>query len=127
MASIHCHPSTVDDLVGDGRNQVRRHLGAVQLQQMRLDLAHTHTACAHAEDVVIEAGHPALMLGDQLRFKARQAIARHVQIELATRRQHLLRTAAVAVVFAASFLVGQVENVRKAGIRQNCRLPFTKS
>lgn len=48
------------------------------------------------------------MFGDQLRLEVREAITWDVQVELATWRQHPLRTTAIAVVFAAFFFASQM-------------------
>lgn len=68
-------------LVGNGRDQVRRHLGAVQFQQMGLDLAHAHAACVHADHMIVETGHAALVFGHQFRLEARQAVARDIELQ----------------------------------------------
>ena len=47
------------------------------------DLAGAHAAGVHRDDLVVEARKAALVLGDQLRIKARLAVARHLQLDLA--------------------------------------------
>jgi len=39
--------------VGDRRDQVGRHVDAVQLLQMSADLAYRHAACVHRHDLVV--------------------------------------------------------------------------
>ena len=73
-------------------------LQSVRPQQMALNLTHAHAARVHADDVVIEAGQPALILADQLRLEARLAIARNVQLQFAVGRQNRLGARAVVVI-----------------------------
>lgn len=47
------------------------------------DLARAHAAGVHRDDLVVEAGKPALTLHDQLRIEARLPVPRHLQFELA--------------------------------------------
>ena len=47
------------------------------------DLAGAHAAGVHRDDLVVEARKAALVLGDQLRIKARLAVAQHLQLDLA--------------------------------------------
>lgn len=96
-----------DHFIRDGRDQVWRHLGTVQFQQVRLDLAHARTACVHADHVVIEAWHATLVFSDKLRFKATLTVTGNVEPHLAARCQDGLLAAAVAVI-ACLALVGQV-------------------
>ena len=46
------------------------------------DLAGTHAAGVHRDDLVVETRKAALVLGDQLRVEAGLAIARHRQLDL---------------------------------------------
>ena len=43
-----------------------------------LDLAYRHAAGVHGDDLVVEAGEAALVLGDEQRLEAAFAVARHV-------------------------------------------------
>jgi hypothetical protein len=54
--------------------------------------------------VVVEAGQPALVLGDQLRLEGGLPVARNVQFQLAVGRDDGLCTAAVAVIAALALL-----------------------
>jgi hypothetical protein len=74
---------------------------------MGLDLAHAHATGVHADHMVVEAGHPALVFGDQLGLEAAKAIAGNIKPHLATRGQDGLLAGAVAVV-ARLGLVGQM-------------------
>lgn len=47
------------------------------------DLARAHAAGVHRDELVVEAGKPALPLHDQLRIEARLPVPRHLQFELA--------------------------------------------
>ena len=47
------------------------------------DLAGAHASGVHRNDLVIKAGKPALILGNELRIKARLSVPRHLQLELA--------------------------------------------
>jgi hypothetical protein len=48
-------------------DQVRRHVDAIELAQVPDDLARAHAARVHRDDLVIEAGKPPLVFGDELR------------------------------------------------------------
>src|SRR5689334_19525312 len=58
--------------VGDGRPPCS---GRIDPGQERLDLAHRHLAGMQREDLIVEAGEPACMLGNQARLKGPSAIA----------------------------------------------------
>jgi hypothetical protein len=47
------------------------------------DLPGTHAAGVHRDHLVVEAGEPALILGDQLRIEAGLSVARDLQLQLA--------------------------------------------
>jgi hypothetical protein len=79
-------------------DQVRRHVDAVELAQMPDDLARAHAARVHRDDLVIEAGKPALVLGDKLRIEARLPVSRHLQLELAAVGRDRLPAIVVAAV-----------------------------
>jgi hypothetical protein len=57
-----------------------------------------HSPRVHRDDLLVEAGKAALVLGDQLWIEARQPVARHLQIERAGAGQHRLGAVAVAAV-----------------------------
>jgi hypothetical protein len=50
---------------------------------MRLDFARAHAARVQGDDLLVEAGETALVLGNQLRVEATVPIARDGQLELA--------------------------------------------
>jgi len=50
---------------------------------MRLDLARAHAAGVQGNDLLVEAGEAALVLGDELRVEPTVPIARNEQLELA--------------------------------------------
>src|SRR3954451_13465293 len=66
----------VQNGICDGADQVRRDLDAIQLAQMPDDLPGAHAPGVHRDHLVVEAGEPALVLGNQLRIEAGLAIAR---------------------------------------------------
>jgi hypothetical protein len=68
------------DSVGDRRDQVRRHLDAVEFLEMTTDLAHRHAARIYRDDLVIEVGRTSLILGDQLRIEGPGPVARERQL-----------------------------------------------
>ena len=96
----------VQDGVGDGADQVGRDVDPVELTQMPLDLADAHAAGVHRDDLLVEAGKPPLVLGDQLRIEGRQPIPRNLEVDLAGLGQHRLLAIAVAAVGPAVRLAG---------------------
>jgi len=61
-------------LESDGRDQIGRNVGAVQLEQM-----HAHSTSVHADYVIVEARHAALVLGDQFWLEAAEAVTGNVE------------------------------------------------
>ena len=98
------------DRVGDGADQVGRNLGAVDLAQVALDLTRAQAARVERNDLVVEAGQPALILADQHRVETGLTVARYGHIDMAVVGQYTLAAAAVAVVAAGAggFLLRQV-------------------
>jgi NAD(P)-dependent dehydrogenase (short-subunit alcohol dehydrogenase family) len=90
--------------VGDGGDQVGRDGQPIQLQQMTPDLAHGHPARVHADEVIVEARQPPLILGHQLRLEGGQPVARDRKVQLAGRRNDGLGAAAVAVIAPLALL-----------------------
>lgn len=88
--------------VGDGRYQVRRDVDAVQLAQMPGDLPGAHAVRIHRDDLVIEAGAPALTFGDQLWVLAGHPIARLHYLDLAGVGGDRLAAIAIEAVAAGS-------------------------
>src|SRR5215471_6081134 len=95
-------PHLIEDLVRNPADEVGRDLGAVDLGKVALDLAHAHAARVKAQDLVVEAVEPGLMLGDQLGYEAAGPIARYRNLDLAILSQNGLRARAVAAVAAAA-------------------------
>src|SRR4051812_28748975 len=93
----------VQDGIRDGADQVGRDLDAIQLAQMPDDLAGAHAPGIHRDHLVVEAGEAALILGNQLGIEAGLAIARDLQLQLASVGDHRLATIAVAAVAGPSF------------------------
>ena len=84
--------------IGDGADQVGGNLDPVQLAQMPLDFTGAHAAGVHRDDLLVEAGKPPLVLGDQLRIEGRQPIPGNLEIDLAGLGQHRLPAVAVAAI-----------------------------
>ena len=62
------------------RDQVAADLHAVDLLQVRLDVARREPARVQREDLLVEPDEPPLALADDLRLKAPVAIARRVDL-----------------------------------------------
>jgi len=67
-------------LVGDLADELGRHLGAVHLHQVALDLAHRHAARVHPNDLLVEAREAALVLAHDSRLEAARARSRGTSI-----------------------------------------------
>ena len=65
---------------------------------MSLDLPGAHAARIHADDLAVELGKTALILGDQQRVEGPVAVAWNIQNHLAGIRRHRLLAAAIAAV-----------------------------
>jgi hypothetical protein len=65
-----------------GGDQARRHLGAIHFLQVRLDLAHRHTAGMQREDLVVESLPASLVLLDDLRIEGAMPVAGHLDGQL---------------------------------------------
>ena len=96
--------------VGDRADQLRRNLRAIDLLQVPLDLTGAHAARVERDHLVVETRQPALVFADQHRIKARLAVARNGDLDLAVVGQHALAAGAVAVVlaFPGCPILGQV-------------------
>jgi hypothetical protein len=70
-----------DHRVGHGTDQVRRHLDGRHLRQEGLDLPPRPPAAVQREHLVVDAGEPAGLLGNEARLKGPGAVARHVDGE----------------------------------------------
>src|SRR3989337_979455 len=68
---------------------------------MPSDLPGAHATCVHRDDLLVEPGETALILGDQLRIEARLAVARNVDLQLARLGCYGLPAIAVAHVTSA--------------------------
>ena len=67
--------------VRDGADEIGRDVDAVEIVQVADDLPGAHPAGVHRDDLVVEARKPALVLGDELRVKARLPVARHLELD----------------------------------------------
>src|SRR5437762_2494831 len=61
---------------------VWRHLDAVHLLQVALDLTCRHPTCIHRDDLVVKAGPARLPLGHDLGIEPSLAVARSFQLQL---------------------------------------------
>jgi hypothetical protein len=73
----------LQDGVGDAADRVALDLHAVEVAQVRLDIADAHAAGVEAEDPVVQPGQSGLALGHQLGLKAPGAIARGLDVHRA--------------------------------------------
>jgi hypothetical protein len=85
-------PHFVENRIRDPADEIGRNLGAVEFEQVALDLTHRHAAGVQAQNLVVEAVEVCLALGDQLRLEAAGAVAWHRDLDLAVLGQHRLRT-----------------------------------
>ena len=67
-----------DDGVGDGADEIGRDVDRVHVGQEGLNLADGQPARIEGEDLVVEAGEPPLVLGNEQRLEGALAIARDV-------------------------------------------------
>jgi len=95
-------PDVVEHGVGDPRDQVVADLDAVQLGQVRLDVAHAHPAPVQRDDLIVEAVEAALMLPDDLRCERALAVTRLLDLHRPVRGVHGLGAEAVAGVAGAT-------------------------
>ncbi len=86
------------DAVGDGADEVRRHLDGIHLRKKGLDLADGHPAGVQRQHFVVEAREPALVLTDQAWLKRPFTIAGHLNRDRAVVCEDGLATRAVAVI-----------------------------
>src|SRR5262249_10635737 len=84
--------------VGDGRDQLRRDLHAVDLFQMPLDLARGHPPRVERNDLVVEAVEARLPLFAELRLQLSLAVPRHPDRDLSLLALERLTRLAVARV-----------------------------
>src|SRR5215813_12401690 len=82
--------------VGDGRDQLRRDLHAVDLFQMPLDLARGHPPRVERNDLVVEAVEARLPLFDELRLELSIAVPRDLDRDLSLLALERLTRLAVA-------------------------------
>ena len=88
---------------------------------MAADLTNRHPARIHRNDLVVEIGKPALILGDQLRIESPGTIPRHRKGHLRTAGQHrLLRIAVPPIAFPVGLTL-IVEVLVKFGVQNALR------
>jgi hypothetical protein len=66
----------LEDRVGDLRDQIRRHVGAVDLLQIPLDLADRQPTAVQGDHLLVEPDPPRLALAHDLRLERAVAIPR---------------------------------------------------
>jgi hypothetical protein len=84
--------------IGHRRDQVGRHVDAVELLKVAAYLAHRHAARINGDDLGVEIGKAALVFGDQLRVECAGPVARDRKLHLRRARQHRLLRMPVAPV-----------------------------
>ena len=109
--------------VGDGRNQVGRHVQPIELQKMALNLPDCHAARIHRHDPVVEAGKPALVALDQLQVEGSLPIAPNADVDLRRLRQDRLLRRAVATISATPQAASDVKVIVQLGVQN----PFCQS
>ena len=90
----------LEDLVGDRGDRLPGHVGAVDLGQVRLDLAGGQALRGQRDDHLVDAGQPLLPLLDDLRLEGAVAVPGHGYLHRADIGQHGLGAVAVAGVAA---------------------------
>lgn len=85
----------VDDLVGDPRDRVARHLTAVDLGQVLLDLPRRQPPRVQRDHVARQTLEPPLILDHRLRLERPLPVARDPQLDLADLGRHRLVIGAV--------------------------------
>jgi len=116
LADLHPHRVEVDDRidriqrprsprldvlehgVGDATDRVAADLDAVEVGQVRGDVAHRHAAGVEREDLVVQAGQARLALAHQPRFKRPVAVARRLDRDRTEFGLHRLGRVPVAVI-----------------------------
>jgi hypothetical protein len=91
-------PDVLHHRVGDSRDEVAADLDAVELGQVRLDVAGRHPARVEGEDLVVEALEAPLPLAHKLRLEAALAVTRRPHLDRAVLGRERLRRRAVAGV-----------------------------
>lgn len=86
----------LEDLVGDRGDRLARHLGAMDLGQVSLDLAGRQPLRGKRDDHLVHAGKTLLPLLDDLRLEGTLAVAGHGYLHRADLGQHGLGPGAVA-------------------------------
>src|SRR5215470_11338712 len=74
-------PDLIEYCIGNPADQIGRDLDAIELVQMRLDLANRKPAGIEADDPVVKALDPGLAFGNNLRLEAAVTVAWHGQID----------------------------------------------
>lgn len=68
--------------IGDGGDQLGRHLDAVNLLHMRTDLAGRKAPRIHRDNFVVKAGETPPVFGDELGIEVLRSVARHRECHL---------------------------------------------
>jgi hypothetical protein len=86
------------DRIGNGADQIRRHLDGIHFLQERTNVTYRQAAGIQRENLVVEAGETALMLRNQHRRKGAVPIPRNHERQRAVVGQDGLRTRAIAMI-----------------------------
>ena len=92
----------LQDRIGDARDRVAADLDAVELGQVRRDVADRHPAGVEPEDLLVQASQARLALADQRGLKRAPAIARRLDRHRPELGLHHLGRVAVAVIAGAA-------------------------
>jgi len=120
-------PHFVQDRIGDGRDEGRGHLCAIQLFQMPLDFPGREPTRIQVQHLGIKALQAPLALGHHLGREAPVAIAWHLQVQRPSVRLHGLLALAVAGVrlLGAVAHVGSIAQVGgQLGFQHALHHPF---
>lgn len=107
--------------IGHGRDQVGRHVDAVELLQVAADLAHRHATRIHGDDLLVEIGKAALAFGDQLGVEGPGPVTRDRQGHLQRGGQDRLLRMPVATVGRAIGLALIVQVLIQFGVKNALR------
>ena len=112
-------PNLVQNRVRDAADQVGGDLQAVEIEQMRLNIAHRQPGGIEPDDLVIHAIDAGLAFLHQLRLKAAVAVAGHSHRQFAVLALQDLSRRAVAPVRLArrcflAFLIAQMRGQLRA-------------
>jgi hypothetical protein len=91
----------LDDRLGDPADRLLRDLGAIDVGQVRADLAGRQSLRSKRDHQLVDAGQPALPLPNDLRIERTLTVPRHFDLDRADIGQHRLRPRTVPGVARA--------------------------